>query len=94
MLSSIGVPPTLMMEAAMKTALKLKAAKTTKTAKTAKTAKTKRQAPSHIPALVAIDALLDEALGETFPASDPVALTQPSRQRRAALKKHTGRRAG
>jgi hypothetical protein len=40
----------------------------------------------------AIDALLDEALEETFPASDPVALTQPSRRRRAALKKGTRRR--
>lgn len=40
--------------------------------------------------LLAVDALLDEALDETFPASDPVALTQPSRRRRAALKKNAG----
>jgi hypothetical protein len=75
------------MEAAMKTALKLKAAKTTKTTKT------KMPAPRHPPAFAAVDAMLDEALSETFPASDPVALTQPSRQRRAALKKRSGRRA-
>jgi hypothetical protein len=65
----------------MRTAAKLKAAKTTK-----------RPAPARGPALVAIDALLDEALDETFPASDPVALTQPSLRRRAALKKRSGRR--
>jgi hypothetical protein len=65
----------------MKTALKLKAAKATK-----------KPPPKRRPALVAVDALLDEALAETFPASDPVALTQPSRQRRAALKKRAGRR--
>ncbi len=39
-----------------------------------------------------IDEMLDEALDETFPASDPVALTQPSRRRRAALKKFEARR--
>jgi hypothetical protein len=66
----------------MKTALKLKAAKTTK-----------KPAPKRQPALVAVDALLDEALDETFPASDPVALTQPSLRRRAALKKRAGRRS-
>jgi hypothetical protein len=65
----------------MKTALKLKAAKTTK-----------KLPPKRQPALVAVDALLDEALDETFPASDAVALTQPSRRRRAALKKRPGRR--
>jgi hypothetical protein len=65
----------------MKTALKLKAAKTTK-----------KRAPKHRPTPAAVDALLDEALEETFPASDPVSLTQPSRRRRAALKKRTGRR--
>jgi hypothetical protein len=68
----------------MKTALKPKAAKTTK--------KTKKLPPKRQPALVAVDALLDEALDETFPASDPVALTQPSLRRRAALKKQ--KRAG
>jgi hypothetical protein len=65
----------------MKTAAKLKATKMTK-----------RPAPTRQPAFVAIDALLDEALDETFPASDPVALTQPSLRRRAALKKRAGRR--
>jgi hypothetical protein len=65
----------------MKTALKLKAAKMTK-----------MPPPKRKPALVAVDALLDEALAETFPASDPVALTQPSRRRRAALKRRAGRR--
>jgi hypothetical protein len=65
----------------MKTAVKPKAANTAK-----------RPAPKRPPALVAIDALLDEALAETFPASDPVALTQPSLRRRAALKKSAGRR--
>jgi hypothetical protein len=65
----------------MKTAPKLKAARTVKKPAT------KRQ-----PALDAVDALLDEALDETFPASDPVALTQPSRRRRAALRKRAGRR--
>jgi hypothetical protein len=69
-------------EMPMKTAVKLKAGKTTK-----------RPAPKRPPTLVAVDALLDEALDATFPASDPVALTQPSRQRRAALKKRSGRRA-
>jgi hypothetical protein len=60
----------------MKTGMKLKAAKATK-----------RLAPKLHGALVAVDALLDEALDETFPASDPVALTQPSLRRRAALRK-------
>jgi hypothetical protein len=60
----------------MKTMLKLKAEKTTK-----------RPVPKRQPALLTVDELLDEALDETFPASDPVALTQPSRRRRAALKK-------
>lgn len=68
----------------MKTALKPKAAQTTKT---------KEPAHPQAPALAAVDAMLDEALGETFPASDPVALTQPSRQRRAALRKGKGRKA-
>jgi hypothetical protein len=65
----------------MRSALKLKAErlKATKTAR--------RPAPKHGPTLQAVDALLDEALDDTFPASDPVALTQPSRQRRAALRK-------
>jgi hypothetical protein len=65
----------------MKTALKLKAEKMTK-----------RPLPKRQPALVAVDKLLDEALSETFPASDPVALTQPSRRRRAVLKRRTGHR--
>jgi hypothetical protein len=65
----------------MKSALKLKAKKTTK-----------RRAPKRQSAALAVDALLDEALDETFPASDPVALTQPSRRRRAELKTRTGRR--
>ncbi len=53
-----------------------------------------RKQPAHRsrPALAALDVLLDEALDETFPASDALALTQPSRQRRAALKRRTGRR--
>ena len=68
----------------MKHVLKLKAEKTTK-----KLAP-KRQA-AH--AVVDVDELLDEALSETFPASDPVALTQPSRRRRAELQKqHAGRK--
>lgn len=71
----------------MKTALKLKAAGPRKPARPAKGPATKRQ-----PALDAVDALLDEALDETFPASDPVALTQPSRRRRAALGKQARRR--
>jgi hypothetical protein len=65
----------------MKTAVKPKAANTTK-----------RPAPQRRPTLVAVDALLDEALAETFPASDPVALTQPSLRRRAASKNRAGRR--
>jgi hypothetical protein len=65
----------------MKIAVKPKAANTTK-----------RPAPKRPPALIAVDALLDEALDDTFPASDPVALTQPSLRRRAALKKRAGRR--
>jgi hypothetical protein len=60
----------------MKSALKHKAEKTTK-----------RPAPKRQQTMLAVDALLDEALGDTFPASDPVALTQPSLRRRAALKK-------
>jgi hypothetical protein len=67
----------------MKTILKLKAERTTKT---------KRPAPKRQPAALAVDALLDEALDETFPASDPVSLTLPSRRRRAELKKHAGHR--
>jgi hypothetical protein len=77
------------MEAAMKTALKPKAAKTTKT-----TTKSERPAHPRAPAFVAVDEMLDEALDETFPASDAVALTQPSRQRRAALRKRSGRSSG
>ena len=65
----------------MKTALKRKAEKTPK-----------RPAAKPQPALLTVDALLDEALDETFPASDPVALTLPSRRRREALKKRTRRR--
>jgi hypothetical protein len=69
----------------MKNVLKHKAEKTTK--------KVKRPAPKRLqPAAVAVDAMLDEALDETFPASDPVSLTQPSRRRRAELKQHAGRR--
>jgi hypothetical protein len=65
----------------IKHAVKLKAEKTTK-----KTAPERQ-------AVRAVDELLDEALDETFPASDPVALTQPSRRRRAELQKqHSGRR--
>jgi hypothetical protein len=65
----------------MKHALKLKAEKTTK-----------KPAPKRQAAL-AVDQMLDEALSETFPASDPVALTQPSRRRRAELqKRHASRR--
>jgi hypothetical protein len=60
----------------MKAVLKLKAEKRTKT-----------PAPKPQSAPLIIDEMLDEALEETFPASDPVALTQPSRRRRAALKK-------
>jgi hypothetical protein len=74
---------------AMKIALKRKAEKTPKRPAP------KRPAPKRQPALLTVDALLDEALDETFPASDPVALTVPSRQRRAALKtprKRAGRR--
>jgi hypothetical protein len=74
------------MEAAMNTVKKPKAAKTTKPAKS--------KAPRHVPALADVDALLDEALNETFPASDPVALTQPSLRRRAELKRRTARRTG
>jgi hypothetical protein len=59
----------------MKTILKPKADKTTK-----------MPAPKHPSVPLNIDEMLDEALEETFPASDPVALTQPSRRRRAALK--------
>jgi hypothetical protein len=65
----------------VKTAVKPKAANATK-----------RRVPKRPPALAAVDALLDSALDETFPASDPVALTQPSLRRRAALKKRAGRR--
>jgi membrane carboxypeptidase/penicillin-binding protein len=64
---------------AMKSALKHKAEKTAK-----------RPAPKRQQTLLAVDAMLDEALDETFPASDPVALTQPSRRRRAALKQPAG----
>jgi hypothetical protein len=73
----------------MKAVLKLKAEKTK--LKAAKTTK-KRPAPERQPAALAVDAMLDEALDETFPASDPVSLTQPSRRRRAELKKRPGRR--
>jgi hypothetical protein len=66
----------------MKTVLKLKAGKTTKT---------KRPARKRQPAALAVDAMLDEALDETFPASDPVSLTQPSRRRRAELKQRARR---
>jgi hypothetical protein len=65
----------------MKSVPKLKAWQTTKL-QTTKTPAPKRQL-----AIRAIDALLDEALDETFPASDAVALTQPSRRRRAQLKR-------
>jgi hypothetical protein len=66
----------------MKSALKRKAEKTTK-----------RPAPKNQQTMLAVDALLDEALDETFPASDPVALTQPSLRRRAALKRAGHERA-
>jgi hypothetical protein len=46
----------------------------------------KKSVPKRDRAMRAVDALLDEALDETFPASDPVALTQPSRRRRAELR--------
>jgi hypothetical protein len=65
----------------MKSVPKLKARQT------AKLHTTKTPAPQRQPAIRAIDALLDEALVETFPASDAVALTQPSRRRRAQLKR-------
>jgi len=42
--------------------------------------------------LKSVDALLDEALGDTFPASDPVALTAPSRRRPPARKPATSTR--
>jgi hypothetical protein len=71
----------------MKSALKLKAEKP-KAIKTARPS----AASKHQPTLQSVDALLDEALSETFPASDPVSLTQPSRQRRAALQKSAARR--
>jgi hypothetical protein len=64
----------------MKTALKRKTEKAPK-----------RPAPKFEPTPLTVDALLDEALDETFPASDPVALTMPSR-RREALKKRGRRR--
>jgi hypothetical protein len=70
----------------MKNALKLKAEKTTK-----KPPPKRRPAARAVDALL-VDALLDEALDETFPASDPVALTQPSRRRRAELKQRARRR--
>ena len=60
----------------MKTVHKPKADKTTKI-----------PAPKRQPVPLILDEMLDEALEETFPASDPVALTQPSRRRRLALKK-------
>jgi hypothetical protein len=69
----------------MKSVQKIKAVKTTKT---------KRPPPkvnSHA-AQRAVDAMLDEALDETFPASDPVALTQTSRRRRAELRERPARR--
>jgi hypothetical protein len=61
----------------MKTAPKHKAEKTTKPL-----------APKRHPAPLNVDEMLDEALIETFPASDPVALTQPSRRRRGCSGKH------
>jgi hypothetical protein len=73
---------------AMKTALKRKADLKRKAEKTPK-----RPAPKLQPTLLTVDALLDQALDETFPASDPVALTMPSRRRREALKTHR-KRAG
>lgn len=73
----------------MKTALNLKALNLKAEKKLKAEKMTKRTLPKRQPALVTIDELLDEALNETFPASDPVALTQPSRRRRAALKRGT-----
>jgi hypothetical protein len=67
--------------------LKHKALKTDKAEKTAN----RLPAPERQLPPVAIDAMLAVALKETFPASDPVALTQPSRRRRAALKKSARR---
>jgi hypothetical protein len=72
---------------AMKSALKLKAEKP-KAIKTARPS----AATKHERTLQSVDALLDEALSETFPASDAVSLTQPSRQRRAALRKPARRK--
>jgi hypothetical protein len=60
--------------------------------KAAKTTKPKKPAPKRQLAALAVDAMLDEALDETFPASDPVSLTQPSRRRRAELMKRARRR--
>jgi hypothetical protein len=62
--------------------------KTAPKRKAGKTAKTKRPPLKRQQAALAVDAMLDEALDETFPASDPVSLTQPSRRRRAELKQH------
>jgi len=51
----------------------------------------KRPSPSPRPqqpaSLKTVDALLDEALDDTFPASDPVALTLPSRRRQTPPRK-------
>jgi hypothetical protein len=44
-----------------------------------KEASIEKPAPQRLPTL---DEMLDEALDETFPASDPVALTQPKKSRR------------
>jgi hypothetical protein len=76
----------------MRSALKLKALKrkATKTTKARSRASSTPEAPIRQQTLVMVDALLDEALDETFPASDPVALTQPSLRRRAALRAPAG----
>jgi hypothetical protein len=75
----------------MKHVLKLKAEKTTK--KLAPKRKAAKLAPKRQAVRIDVDEMLDEALSETFPASDPVALTQPSRRRRAQLRKrHASRR--
>ena len=56
----------------------------------------KRPPPSPRPqppaSLMSVDALLDEALDDTFPASDPVALTLPSRRRQTPPRKRAAAR--
>jgi len=78
----------------MKSAVKLKS----QSHRTAKRPAPKRRPlaaskPVRKPPLKTVDALLDEALGDTFPASDPVALTAPSRRQPPARKPATTRRS-